>query len=146
MGGEGIPYGRGGGIRHEAPSVWASGNTRRADVARPTDTRRASEQVAPIVFRFPRIRLRARRSTPHESVPSPAACTLGACPVGLQATVLCLACPAHDAQRLRALGLFEGARVGVVDTRSGMVLDVRGARLALGRDIAAAITVRPVAP
>lgn len=58
--------------------------------------------------------------------------------------MLCLACPAHDAQRLRTLGLFEGACVGVIDTRSGMVLDVRGARLALGREIAAAITVQPV--
>lgn len=42
--------------------------------------------------------------------------------------------------------MFEGARVGVLDTRSGMVVDVRGARLALGREIAASITVRPVAP
>ena len=71
-------------------------------------------------------------------------CTLAACPAGLQATVLCIDCPAHDAQRLRALGLFEGARVGVVDTRSGMVLDIRGSRLALGWDVVAAITVCPV--
>jgi Fe2+ transport system protein FeoA len=115
-------------------------------VARLTDTPKACEQVAPIVFRFLRIRSRAPKSTAHASIAASAACTLGACPVGLQATVLCLACPAHDAQRLRALGLFEGARVGVLDTRSGMVLDVRGARLALGREIAASITVRPVAP
>jgi Fe2+ transport system protein FeoA len=72
------------------------------------------------------------------------ACPLGTCPVGLRATVLCLACPAHDAQRLRALGLFEGACVGVIDTRSGMILDVRGSRLALGHEIAASITVQPV--
>jgi Fe2+ transport system protein FeoA len=64
--------------------------------------------------------------------------------VGLHATVLCIACHLLDAQRLRALGLFEGARIAVVDTRSGMVLDVRGARLALGRDIVAGITVTPV--
>lgn len=119
-------------------------------MARLTDTRRVRKQVAPIVFRFLRIRPSGPKSTTAASVPlplpSPAACTLGACPVGLQATVLCLACPAHDAQRLRALGLFEGARVGVLDTRSGMVVDVRGARLALGREIAASITVRPVAP
>ncbi|HET7373628.1 MAG TPA: FeoA family protein [Gemmatimonadaceae bacterium] len=119
-------------------------------MARLTDTRRVRKQVAPIVFRFLRIRPSGPKSTTAASVPlplpSPAACTLGACPVGLQATVLCLACPAHDAQRLRALGMFEGARVGVLDTRSGMVVDVRGARLALGREIAASITVRPVAP
>ena len=99
------------------------------------------------MFRLPRIRPRSHAAPASDASPTPAvACTLGACPVGLRATVLCLACPAHDAQRLRALGLFEGACVGVIDTRSGMVLDVRGARLALGREIAAAITVRPVAP
>ncbi len=73
-----------------------------------------------------------------------ASCPLAGCPVGLQATVLCIACHVLDAQRLRALGLFEGARVGVVDIRSGMVLDVRGSRLALGREIVAGITVRPL--
>ena len=71
-------------------------------------------------------------------------CPLGACVAGSQATVLCIVCPALDAQRLRTLGLFEGVRVGVVDTRSGMVLDVRGARLALGKGVVAGITVRPV--
>ena len=64
--------------------------------------------------------------------------------MGLEATVVCIACPALDAQRLRSLGLFEGARFGVVDTRSGMVLDVRGSRLALGWEVAAGITVRPM--
>ena len=58
--------------------------------------------------------------------------------------VLCIACPDADAQRLRTLGLFKGVRVGVVDTRSGMVLDVRGSRLALGHAVVAGITVRPV--
>ncbi len=71
-------------------------------------------------------------------------CPLGACVAGSQATVICIACPALDAQRLRTLGLFEGVRVGVVDTRSGVVLDVRGARLALGQGVVAGITVRPV--
>ena len=71
-------------------------------------------------------------------------CPLGACVAGSQATVFCIACPALDAQRLRTLGLFEGVRVGVVDTRSGMVLDVRGARLARGQGVVAGITVRPV--
>jgi len=99
------------------------------------------------VFRLPRLRFRARSPRLSEPATAPAiSCALGTCPVGLRATVLCLACPAHDAQRLRALGLFEGACVGVIDTRSGMVLDVRGTRLALGREIAAAITVRPVVP
>lgn len=58
--------------------------------------------------------------------------------------MLCILCPALDAQRLRTLGLFEGVQVGVVDTRSGMVLDVRGSRLALGRPVVAGITVRLV--
>ena len=71
-------------------------------------------------------------------------CPLGACAAGSWATILCIACPAHDAQRLRTLGLFEGSKVGIVDTRSGMVLDVRGSRLALGDTLAARITVRPV--
>lgn len=71
-------------------------------------------------------------------------CPLGVCPTGLQATILCMACPAHDAQRLRSLGLYEGAQVGIVDTRSGLVLDVRGSRLALGWEVAAAITVCPM--
>lgn len=57
--------------------------------------------------------------------------------------MVCVACPAHDALRLRSLGVFEGARVGVVDTRSGVLLDVRGARLALDHGVARSITVRP---
>lgn len=44
------------------------------------------------------------------------------------------------------LGLFEGAQVGVIDTRSGVVLDVRGSRLALGWAVVAGITVRPLRP
>ena len=50
----------------------------------------------------------------------------------------------EDAERLRSLGLYEGARVGIVDTRSGMVLDVRGARLGLGWKVVAGITVQPL--
>ena len=72
------------------------------------------------------------------------ACPLGNCQAGSRATVLCIACPALDAQRLRTLGLFEGVQVGVVDTRSGMVLDVRGSRLALGQAVVAGITVQVV--
>lgn len=71
-------------------------------------------------------------------------CPLGVCDVGCQAMILGISCPAGDAQRLRSLGLFEGARVGIIDTRSGMVLDIRGSRLALGWEIVAGITVCPV--
>lgn len=52
---------------------------------------------------------------------------------------------ARDALRLRSLGVFEGARVAVIDTRSGILLDVRGARLALDHGVARSITVRPSA-
>lgn len=87
---------------------------------------------------------RRKRFRQRELFASPSrcdSCPLGVCPAGFEATVVCLNCPALDAQRLRCLGLYEGARVGIVDTRSGMVLDVRGSRLALGWEIAAAITV-----
>ena len=84
------------------------------------------------------------RAVPPTVVSACDTCPLATCISGSQATVLCIACPAHDAQRLRTLGLFEGARVGIVDARCGMVLDVRGSRLALGDTLAAAITVRPV--
>lgn len=73
-----------------------------------------------------------------------ASCPLHTCRAGEQATVICIDCPALDAERLRSLGLYEGARVGVVDTRSGMVLDVRGARLGLGWKVVAGITVQPL--
>lgn len=74
------------------------------------------------------------------------ACPLAECRAGLRATVVCVACPAHDAQRLRTLGVFEGASVGIVDTRSGILLDVRGSRLALDVAVAGAITVQPLRP
>jgi Fe2+ transport system protein FeoA len=73
-------------------------------------------------------------------------CPLGACVAGSQVTVVCIDCPALDAERLRTLGMFKGVRVRVVDTRAGMVLDVRGSRLALGRSVVAGIMVRPVHP
>lgn len=88
-------------------------------------------------------RLFGRRN--HAAPASPCdGCPLGACASGSRATIVCIACPAHDAQRLRALGFFEGAQVGIVDARRGVVVDVRGARLALGDAIVAAIRVRPV--
>ena len=89
-----------------------------------------------------RLFLRPASPLPHASLCD--SCPLGACVAGSHATVLCIVCPAHDTERLRTLGLFEGVRVGVIDTRSGIVLDVRGSRLALGRGIVAGITVRPV--
>jgi Fe2+ transport system protein FeoA len=72
-------------------------------------------------------------------------CPLLACARGGDAIVLTVDCPYADASRLRALGVFEGARVTVIDDRYGLLLRVRGARLALGRAIAASITVLPVA-
>jgi Fe2+ transport system protein FeoA len=109
-------------------------------VAIPIVRRLARDQTAANVFE-------SRRFQPNLPVADTAACgscRLGACRSGFHATVLCIACPALDAQRLRTLGLFEGAQVSVVITRSGIVLDVRGSRLALGWDIAAAITVCPL--
>ena len=91
---------------------------------------------------FLRRLFRFRRNAPLTSSASRCdSCPLGECAAGLQATVVCIDCPSRDAHRLRSLGLFEGARIGIVDTRSGMVLDIRGSRLALGREIVAAITV-----
>lgn len=87
---------------------------------------------------FRRVPSRSAQASPCDS------CPLLACRAGLRATVVCIRCPAADAERLRTLGLFEGAEVGVVDTRSGMVLDVRGARLALGWMVVRDITVRPL--
>lgn len=72
-------------------------------------------------------------------------CPLLACARGGDAIVLTVDCPFADASRLRALGVFEGARVTVLDDRYGLLLRVRGARLALGRTLAASITVLPVA-
>lgn len=93
------------------------------------------------------IRRRFRRAAVSQPAPVPspcASCPLAHCAAGVEATVICISCPAHDAARLRSLGVYEGARVGVVDTRSGVLVDVRGARLALGAKVVAAITVLPL--
>jgi Fe2+ transport system protein FeoA len=58
--------------------------------------------------------------------------------------VLHVRCASPDACRLRSLGVFEGARITVVDGRNGMLLDVRGSRLALGAALASSITVLPL--
>jgi Fe2+ transport system protein FeoA len=91
-------------------------------------------------------RLFGRRASPSGRGSPCDSCPLAHCPVGLQVTVLCIDCPSLDAARLRALGVYEGARVGIVDTRSGMLLDVRGGRLALGWKVVAGIRVLPACP
>ncbi len=73
----------------------------------------------------------------------PGICQLTAC--HSDAVVVSLRCSASDVCRLRACGIFEGARVQVVDGRNGVVLDTHGVRLALGRSLARSISVRPQA-
>jgi Fe2+ transport system protein FeoA len=70
-------------------------------------------------------------------------CALAACTPGSRATVVDIACSADEGCRLRALGLYEGSKVCVVDSRHCMVLDVRGTRLALGKALTTGITVQP---
>lgn len=71
-------------------------------------------------------------------------CPLAACATGCRAAVLRMDCPLDEAQRLRGMGLFEGSCVQVLDSRNGMLLEVKGSRLALGRALAAAIRVLPL--
>jgi Fe2+ transport system protein FeoA len=42
------------------------------------------------------------------------------------------------------MGLFEGSQVRVLDSRNGMLLEVKGSRLALGEALARAIKVLPL--
>lgn len=70
-------------------------------------------------------------------------CALALCSPGSRATVVDIVCSADEGCRLRALGLYEGSRVCVVDSRHCMVLDVRGTRLALGQALTSGITVQP---
>jgi len=72
-----------------------------------------------------------------------AAGPLAACASGCQAAVLRMECEHGEAHRLRGMGLFEGACVRVLDSQNGMVLEVKGSKLALGRKLADAITVLP---
>jgi len=72
-------------------------------------------------------------------------CPLMACKTGNRAVVVRVGCEGAEACRLRALGLYEGARVSVVDSRNGLLLQVRGVRLAIGAAMAASITVIPLA-
>ena len=80
---------------------------------------------------------------PAESVVK-GSCLLASCATGSRATVLSMRCGDAEACRLRALGLCEGASVSVVEARNCMLLDVRGARLAVGSAITAGITVLPL--
>jgi Fe2+ transport system protein FeoA len=66
-------------------------------------------------------------------------------PVGIRAIVVDVACGAADAQRLKVLGLFAGSAISVVDHRSGVLLEVRGSRLAIATTLAASITAMPIA-
>lgn len=75
-----------------------------------------------------------------------AACPLAACRTGHRAVVVNVGCPAAEACRLRALGVYEGANVSIVDSRNGLLLQVRGSRLAIGAAVAAAIMVIPLSP
>ena len=86
------------------------------------------------------------RTTPADAASAaiPAACPLSACVAGSRATVLEVRCGDVEACRLRALGLCEGASVSVVRSRDCTLLEVRGARLAVGSAIAAGIVVLPI--
>ncbi|HEX3160451.1 MAG TPA: FeoA family protein [Gemmatimonadaceae bacterium] len=93
------------------------------------------------------LRLLRRRSKPAVA-PAPSsegnARSLASCKAGLRATVLGMHCNDVEACRLRALGLCEGSRVEIMEGRGVTLLEVRGARLAVGTAIAAGITVLPL--
>ena len=72
-------------------------------------------------------------------------CPLAACATGCRAAVLRMECPMDDAHRLRGMGLFEGTCGHVIDSRNGMLLEVKGSRLALGEALASSIKVLPLA-
>lgn len=90
-------------------------------------------------------RLLGRRTPPQTAAHGRCAeCSLDACSTGSRAAVLHVGCEEGEAGRLRELGLHEGACVTVVDSRNGMLLEVKGARLALGSGLAALIRVLPL--
>jgi Fe2+ transport system protein FeoA len=66
--------------------------------------------------------------------------------VGALVRVVGLECPVADAARLRVLGVFEGAHVSIVERRGGLLLDVRGSRLALDAAVAMTIIAASVRP
>lgn len=71
-------------------------------------------------------------------------CPLASCERGSRAAVLRMDCEGGEACRLRNLGLYEGACVRVLHSQDGLLLEVRGSRLALGATLASAITVLPL--
>ena len=71
-------------------------------------------------------------------------CPLAACATGCKAAVLSMDCEHGEAHRLRGMGLFEGTMVRVLDSRNGMLLEVKGSKLALGEALASSIQVLPV--
>ena len=87
------------------------------------------------------------RRTPAPAAPQArcAECPLAACANGCQAAVLRMECDLGEAHRLRGMGLFEGTRVRVLDSRNGMLLEVKGSKLALGAGLARSIQVLPLA-
>ena len=74
-----------------------------------------------------------------------AECPLAACANGCRAAVLRMECEHGEAHRLRGMGLFEGSCVRVLDSRNGMLLEVKGSKLALGAGLASSIKVLPLA-
>jgi Fe2+ transport system protein FeoA len=95
-------------------------------------------------------RITARSATP--ALPSSrveagpcAECALVTCRAGVRSVVVALRCDAPEACRLRTLGLIEGAPVTVLDCRHGLLLEVRGARVAISSAIARLVNVRPLA-
>jgi Fe2+ transport system protein FeoA len=88
------------------------------------------------------------RKAPKEELPARGtrctACPLAACVRGSRAAVLRMECEGTEACRLRNLGLYEGACVRVLDAQDGLVLEVRGSRLAVGAALGASITVLPL--
>ena len=72
------------------------------------------------------------------------ACPLAACATGCRAAVVRMDCEHGEAHRLRGMGLFEGTTVRILDSRNGMLLEVKGAKVALGQALARAITVLPI--
>ena len=89
-------------------------------------------------------RLLARKTSAPRADERCGACPLAACAAGCRAAVVAMECDHGEAHRLRGLGLFEGSCVRVLDSRNGMLLEVKGARLALGQALAAAIKVLPL--
>lgn len=70
-------------------------------------------------------------------------CPLLESEAGRPATVVAIACGEQDACRLRAMGVYEGATVSVINKRHVLLVDVQGTRLAVGSDLAQDITVQP---